>query len=317
MVFEFTIPVIFKAVLERCFMSTIKKKYDVVYVGNFTKDTIITPDGIRVVDGGGMNYAANVGTRLGIKAAVITRLAKEDQHVVDAIQSAGIDCFPYYSDFSTLMTLEYKTRDVDKRNLYIKSTAGTILPDYLEKFQAKAIAVSPSLRGEVEPDFFSTLRRRTDALLAVDIQGFVRVLRDETLVYESWPAMPEVLKNIDILKSDAVEAEYLTGEKDIEKAAAVYTGMGVKEIVLTHSDGVLIYVDGECHHFQFHAISMAGRSGRGDTCMGSYVAKRISLPPREAGKWAAAATSLKLERVGVFNRPISEVEAFIDRYYSK
>ena len=61
---------------------------------------------------------------------------------------------------------------------------------------------------------------------------------------------------------------------------------------------------------------MAGRSGRGDTCMGSYVAKRISLPPYEAGKWAAAATSLKVERFGVFNRSIAEVEAFIEKYYS-
>lgn len=297
-------------------MSTIKNTYDVIYVGNYTKDTIITPDGIRVVDGGGMNYAANVGARLGIKAAVITRLAKEDQYVVEAIQSAGIDCYPFYSDFSTDMTLEYKTKDVDKRNLYVKSTAGTIFPDYLNYFQAKAIAVSPSLRGEVAPDFFAILRKKTDALLAVDVQGFVRVLRDETLVYEPWPEMPEVLKNLDILKSDAVEAEFLTGTKDIEKAASIYAGMGVKEIVLTHSDGVLIYADGKNHHFQFHASSMAGRSGRGDTCMGSYVAKRLSLPPREAGKWAAAATSLKVERVGVFNRPISEVEAFIDRYYS-
>jgi len=297
-------------------MSNLKKTYDVIYAGNYTKDTIITPDGTRVVDGGGMNYAANAGARLGIKAAVITRLAQEDQHVVDAISSAGIDCYPFYSDYSTVMTLEYKTRDVDKRNLYIKSTAGTILPDYLDDFQAKAIAVSPSLRGEIEPDFFSRLRHSTDALLAVDVQGFVRVLRDETLVYEPWLEMPEVLCDLDILKSDAVEAEFLTGEKDIEKAAAIYARMGVKEIVLTHSDGVLIYVEGECHHFQFHAASMAGRSGRGDTCMGSYVAKRISLPPREAGKWAAAATSLKVERVGVFNRPISEVEAFIDRYYS-
>ncbi len=297
-------------------MSIVKNTYDVIYAGNYTKDTIITPDGIRVVDGGGMNYAANVGARLGIKAAVITRLAKEDQHVVDTIQSAGIDCYPFYSETSTVMTLEYKTRNVDERNLYIKSTAGTILPDYLDEFQAKAIAVSPSLRGEVKPDFFSILRQRTDALLAVDVQGFVRVLRDETLVYEPWPEMPEVLKNLDILKSDAVEAEYLTGANDIEKAAAIYAGMGVKEIVLTHSDGVLIYADGEYHHFQFHASSMAGRSGRGDTCMGSYVAKRISLSPREAGKWAAAATSLKVERVGVFNRPVWEVKAFIDRYYS-
>lgn len=291
------------------------KTYDVIFAGNYTKDTIITPDGTRNVDGGGMNYAANVGARLGIKAAVITRLAKEDQHVVDAIQAAGIDCYPYYSDFSTVMTLEYPTHDVDKRNLYVQSTAGTILPEYLQDFQAKAIAVSPSLRGEVEPDFFSILRRSTNALLAVDVQGFVRVLKGGTLVYETWPEMPEVLKNLDILKSDAVEAEFLTGEKDIEKAAACFAGMGVKEIVLTHSNGVLIYEGGKYHHFNFHPVSMAGRSGRGDTCMGSYVAKRIGLPAREAGKWAAAATSLKVERVGVFNRPISEVESFMERYY--
>lgn len=292
------------------------RKYDVVYAGNYTKDSIITPDGIRVVDGGGMNYAANVGAKLGIKAAVITRLAKEDQHVVEAIQNAGIDCFPFFSDYSTVMTLEYPTQNVDKRNLFIKSVAGTIYPNFLDGFEAKAIAVSPSLRGEVEPDFFSKLRESTKSLLAVDVQGFVRVLKAGTLVYETWPEMPEVLKNLDILKSDAVEAAHLTGENDIEKAARIYAEMGVKEIVLTHSEGVLIYADGQYHHFQFHASSMAGRSGRGDTCMGSYVAKRISLPPREAGKWAAAATSLKVERVGVFNRPINEVETFIQKHYS-
>jgi len=297
-------------------MDVSKKTYDVIYAGNYTKDTLITPDGTNVVDGGGMNYAANVGARLGVKAAVITRLAKEDQHVVEAIQAAGIDCFPYYSEYSTVMTLEYKTRNVDQRNLYIDSTAGTIKPEFLDDFEAKAIAVSPSLRGEVEPEFFSTLRQTTNSLLAVDVQGFVRVLKEGTLVYEDWPEMPDVLKNLDILKSDAVEAAYLTGEKDIEKAAKIYADMGVKEIVLTHSDGVLIYADGKCHHFQFHAASMAGRSGRGDTCMGSYVAKRISMSPRDAGKWAAAATSMKVERVGVFNRPISEVEAFIAKYYS-
>lgn len=293
------------------------KVYDVIYAGNYTKDTLITPDGTRVVDGGGMNYAANVGACLGINAAVITRLAKEDEHVVKAIQAKGIDCYPFYSEKSTVMTLEYKTHDVDKRNLYIKSTAGTILPEYLDNFEAKAIAVSPSLRGEVLPEFFSTLRKITTSLLAVDVQGFVRVLKDGTLIYEEWPEMEVVLKNLDILKSDAVEAAYLTGENNIEKAAKVYADFGVKEIVLTHSEGVLIYAEGKCYHYKFHAQSMAGRSGRGDTCMGAYVAKRISLPAKEAGKWAAAATSLKVERVGVFDRPINEVETFIQKYYQE
>ncbi len=292
------------------------KHYDVICAGNYTKDTIITPDGTRYVDGGGMNYAAHAGKRLGIKPAVVTRLAKDDNHVVEALQHAGIDCFPVYSPYSTLMTLEYKTHNVDQRNLYVKRVGGTIQADHLDGLTANAIVVSPSLRGEVEPEFFEIMRKRAGVILAADVQGFVRVLRGETLVYEPWDAMGRVLVNIDILKSDAVEAEYLTGKTDIEEAARVFAGFGAKEIVLTHRDGVLIHARGEFHHFLFHSESMAGRSGRGDTCLGSYVAKRLSLPPREAGMWAAAATSLKVEKIGPFNRPISEVEAFIQRYYA-
>lgn len=297
-------------------MTNTSKRYDIIFAGNYTKDTIITPDGTLYVDGGGMNYAAHAGLRLGIKAAVVTRLAREDERVVKNIQADGIDCYPFYSPSSTLMTLEYKTHDVDKRNLYVKGIAGTIKSECLDGLESRAIVVSPSLRGEVEPEFFSTMHKRNGIILSADVQGFVRVVRDQALVYEPWNEMPEVLRNLDILKSDAVEAEYLTGETDIEKAARFYAALGPKEIVLTHSEGVLIYADGNCYHYPFHAASMAGRSGRGDTCVGTYVTKRLSLPPREAGKWAAAVTSLKVERVGPFNRPISEVEAFIEKYYA-
>lgn len=297
-------------------MAETPKQYDIIYAGNYTKDTIITPEGTRSVDGGGMNYAACVGTRLGIRAAVVTRLAREDQRVVNAIRAVGIDCYPIFSPASTQMILEYKTQNVDQRTLFVKSFAGTIRPEDLAGLEARAVVVSPSLRGEVQPEFFARLRQRSQALLSVDVQGFVRVLRGESLVYEPWDEMAEVIKNVDILKSDAVEAEYLTGEANIEKAARCYAALGAKEILITHSAGVLIHAEGKFHHFGFHTQSLQGRSGRGDTCVGSYVAKRLSLPPREAGKWAAAATSLKMERMGVFDRSIAEVERFIARYYA-
>lgn len=292
------------------------KTYDVIYVGNFTKDTIITPDSLRHVDGGGMNYAAHAGKKLGIAPAVVTRLAEEDYHVVQNLLDAGIDCFPIFAPSSTLLTLEYKTRDVDKREIRVRSTGGTIGPEALDGLAAKAVAVSPSLRGEVEPEFFEVLRKRPGILLAVDVQGFVRVLRGEELRYEPWEEMSRVLPTIDILKSDAVEAQHLTGERDIEKAAASLARLGAKEIVLTHSQGVLIHAKGRFYHYAFHSRSQEGRSGRGDTCLGAYTAKRLSLPPREAGKWAAAVTSLKVEKPGPFDRSISEVEAFIQRYYN-
>ena len=51
------------------------------------------------------------------------------------------------------------------------------------------------------------------------MQGFVRVLRGQTLGYESWEEMKQTLPLLDVLKSDMVEAEFLTGESDINKAA--------------------------------------------------------------------------------------------------
>lgn len=291
------------------------KKYDVAFCGNYTKDTIITPDGTKHVDGGGMNYAAHASKKLGANPVVVTRLNKEDERVVKTFEDAGIDCIATFTPSSTLMTLEYKTRDVDQRNLYVKGTAGTISPSQLDEIDAKVIVTNSSLRGEVELEFFEKMRERKGVLLSADVQGFIRVLRGESLVYEPWTEMEPVLKHLDILKSDAVEAEYLTGEKNIEKAARFFANMGPKEIILTHSEGVLIHSDGKDYHYAFHAETMTGRSGRGDTCVGTYVTKRLTLPPKEAGKWAAAVTSLKVEKLGVFDRPVMLVEAFIQKYY--
>lgn len=292
------------------------KQYDVLFCGNYTKDTIITPDGTTYVDGGGMNYAAHAAKQLGANPAVITRLNKEDERVVKAFEDVGIDCYPVFTQSSTMMTLEYTTRDVDKRNLYVKGIAGTITPQQLEGLEARVIVTNSSLRGEVELEFFTQMRKRPGVLLSADVQGFIRVLRGEALVYESWDEMSSVLKHLDILKSDAVEGEYLTGEKDIEKAARVFAAMGPKEILLTHSGGVLVHTEGKFHHYDFHSTSQAGRSGRGDTCVGTYVTKRLTLPPYEAGKWAAAVTSMKVEIPGPFKRTVAEVEAFIQKYYA-
>jgi sugar/nucleoside kinase (ribokinase family) len=66
----------------------------------------------------------------------------------------------------------------------------------------------------------------------------------------------------------------------------------------------------------FYPARLDGRSGRGDTCIGTYMARRLSVAPREAGIWAAAVTSLKMENPGPFNRSIGEVEDLIRSKYN-
>jgi sugar/nucleoside kinase (ribokinase family) len=289
--------------------------YDVVYIGNYTKDTIISLAGTRYVDGGGTNYAAHAAARLGLKVAVVTRLAREDDRVVEKFSHAGIDCYPTYTPQSTLMCLEYPTTDPDIRNLSVKGLAGAISASEVENLEMKAAGIVSSLRGEVDLGVIQALKEKK-VFLAADMQGFVRVLQGKSLVYAPWGEKKATLACLDVLKSDAVEAEFLTGEADIYKAARIYAAMGPKEIVLTHKDGLLIYAEGQFHELGFYPARLDGRSGRGDTCIGTYVAMRLSKTPREAGIWAAAVTSLKMEKLGPFDRPVSDVEALIRAKYN-
>jgi sugar/nucleoside kinase (ribokinase family) len=293
---------------------SIMKSYDVLYIGNYTRDTIISPNGTKTVDGGAVNYAAHAAARLGMKVAVVTRLAKEDQHVVAKLTQSGIDCYVTYTPQSTLLKLEYPTTDPDIRTLSVTGVAGSISAADVENLNARAAVIGSSLRGEVGLDVIRTLKEKS-MLVAADMQGFVRVLRGAKLKYEAWDEMQSTLMQVDVVKSDAVEAEFLTGKTDLHKAAEFYAALGPREIVLTHKEGLLIYADGIVHEMSFYPARLDGRSGRGDTCIGIYVAKRLSLAPHEAGIWAAAVTSLKMENAGPFNRSVSEVEAFIHHKY--
>lgn len=289
--------------------------FDLVCIGNYTKDTIITPSGTTYVDGGGMNYAAHAAARLGRKVAVVTRLAKEDKRVVDKFTHSGIACFPTYTPQSTLMCLDYPGYDPDVRTLSVAATAGSIQVPEIEHLEMKSAVINSSLRGEVGLDVIQKLKQK-NVFLAADMQGFVRLLQDKKLVYTPWEEMKITLPYLDVLKSDAVEAEYLTGEKDIFKAARHYAKLGAREIVLTHKDGLLIYAENKFHELGFYPAQLTGRSGRGDTCVGSYMAMRLEKSPREAGIWAAAVTSLKMEKPGPFDRPLSDVEALIQARYN-
>ena len=80
-----------------------KKIYDILIFGNYTKDTIVSKTGTRYVDGGGFNYGAHAAANSGKSVAAVTRLAEEDKHVVEILESQGVDVFPTYTPSSTHM----------------------------------------------------------------------------------------------------------------------------------------------------------------------------------------------------------------------
>lgn len=296
-------------------MTEEKQTFDVATVGNYTKDTIITAAGTQHADGGGVTYSAHAAHTLGRKVAAITRLAKEDFHVVRSLEDFGITVFATATPSSTLMRLEYPTDNPDERTLTVADTAGAFTPEQLRAVDAKAYIISPSIRGEFPVETVRELRKK-DAIISADAQGFIRVRHpDGSLEHLPWPEQEEVLAQIDVLKADVVEAEAMTGEADMMRAARALAAQGPREVVITHRDGIVVLADGKILEAPFHAQSMAGRSGRGDTCVGSYMAARLEHPPEEALLWSAATTSLKVEIPGPIRRPYEEIVHLVEEKY--
>jgi len=293
-----------------------KKIYDILIFGNYTKDTIVSKTGTRYVDGGGFNYGAHAAANSGKSVAAVTRLAKDDNHVVEILESIGVDVYPTFTPSSTHMRLEYPSDNPDERILTCTATAGTYTLDQFDGLEAKAILINGSVREEAPLKFIKELKERNSILVA-DAQGFIRVIdSNNVLIHADWPEQREVLSLIDVLKADIVEAESLTGEKDILKAAEKLCEMGPNEIVLTHRDGILVYTDGNVFEETFKPKELIGRSGRGDTCIASYMARRLTASPAESIKWSAALTSLKLEAEGPFKGNLNNVKEMLKNNYN-
>jgi sugar/nucleoside kinase (ribokinase family) len=199
--------------------------------------------------------------------------------------------------------LEYKTANVDERTLYVTSTAGSFTTDQVEGISARAFVIGPSIRGEVPVALIDEIKKRNH-FISIDVQGYVRVIREDG-----------VLARADVLKTDAVEAEFLTGASDIHRAARILADQGAKEVVLTHRHGLLVFDGRTFYEAGFYPRQPVGRSGRGDTVISSYMAKRITASSAEATIWAAAAVSVKMEAEGPFKRDIRDVEELIRRKY--
>jgi sugar/nucleoside kinase (ribokinase family) len=242
-------------------------------------------------------------------------LAGEDFHIVRSLEEAGITVFATETPSSTLMRLEYPTENPDERILTVADTAGSFTPEQVRTIDARAFVISPSFRGEVPIEVIQALRAK-DAIISADAQGFIRVRRPNgRLEHPPWPEQNEVLALVDILKADAVEAEALTGQSDMRVAAKALAAQGPREIVITHRDGIVVLAGGQILEVDFHARSMKGRSGRGDTCVGSYVAARLEHPPEEAILWSAATTSLKVATPGPFRGSFDDIVDLKEQQY--
>ncbi len=287
-------------------------EFDFLLVGHFAKDRNVVDGVAQIESGGGVYFGGMVARWMGLRVAVVTRLHPSDFFRLDEMKQAGIAVFATPAPETSGIENTYQSNDMERRICKPLGFAGTIQIAEIPEVRAHLNIIAPIIAGEVDLPLLKWLAAR--APVALDIQGFVRVREGNALVFRHWDQMAEGLKHVTYLKVDRAEAELLTGETDLKIAARKLRDYGPQEIVLTQSSGVTVFADGEIFTAPFTPRSLAGRTGRGDTCFASYLGKRLSASPVEACRFAAAVTTLKQEKPGPWNGSMEQVMALMNQY---
>jgi sugar/nucleoside kinase (ribokinase family) len=286
---------------------------DILMIGHFAKDHLVVGESSRTSSGGGVYYGSVALRRIGLRVAVVTRLHPGDFSRLDEIKREGVQVYATAAPETSGIENVYDPDDMDRRTCRPLGFAGPFRRDEIPNLSARVVLVVPIIAGEVDLPLLRWLAERDPAggPLGLDVQGFTRFRESGRLVSRHWSEMAEGLALVTYLKVDRAEAELLTGQTDLRVAARQLAGYGPREVVVTQSSGVTVYADGRFYEAPFTPRSLAGRTGRGDTCFATYVGRRLSAPAEQACHFAAAVTTLKQEQPGPWRGTVDDVEAML------
>jgi sugar/nucleoside kinase (ribokinase family) len=282
---------------------------DLLIIGHFARDWIIVDGAAETASGGGVYYGSIALRRQGLEVSVVTRLHRDDFPHLEELEREGIHVFASAAPETSGIENRYDSRDMERRVCRPLGFAGPFQAQDLPPVSARVYVAAPIIAGEIDLALLREMACRGP--VALDIQGFVRVRRGGELIFHPWPDLAVGLPLVTYLKADRAEAELLTGETDLATAAEMLANYGPSEVLLTSSTGVTVWAGGRIYTAPFTSRSLAGRTGRGDTCFCTYLGQRLSKSAEASAEIAAAITTLKQEEPGPWRGSMADVEKLL------
>lgn len=290
-------------------------KYDIMFIGPATKDCNIDFDGTesRVI-GGAVTFCAPAAAAAGANVFASIKANPADADLLDTFPLPKSHTAILPSPVTTLMRNEYFTPDRERRRASCQAQSSPILPEEIPDVDCTLYHLAGLLYGDFPNALIEALSKR--GKLAADVQGFLRHNENTVMNFHDWADKKQLFPCFDFIKTDAAEAEILTGSSDLRLAAAKMQAWGAREVLISHNTSMLV-----CDGLSFYtcpvkARNLSGRTGRGDTVFGAYLAMRIQgAPIPEALRYATACVSLKMESPGPFAGTKADVLSYIDQFY--
>ena len=290
------------------------KSYDTFIIGHISLDEIVYKGKVEKQLGGAALYCFYAAVAGGTKAGVLTKTSPGIKDASVVFKLSAEDLFETFSETSTSIRNEYLTEDREKRVCTALSVATPFKTSDIPAVNSKIYHLAGLIVGDFEEEIISYLAAQ--GKVAVDVQGFLRRNEDGQMVFRDWKNKKELLPLIEYLKTDAVEAEIMTGTSDRREAAVILNSWGAKEVMITHNEEVIVYSEGKFYAAPLKPRNLTGRTGRGDTCFSAYITERLKKEPAEALSYAAALVSLKMETPGPFRGIRDDVDCYLREFYS-
>ena len=291
------------------------KKFDVLVIGPVSLDHNIDCEGKERREIGGAVVASGfAAARSGNRTAVFTKLNPADARAEEIFSGSGAEVFWKPSRATCSIRNQYFTPDKEKRAC---TSLGVCDPFTFQELPDVSAAIY-HFAGLVYGDFDGALFAQASGhgKVAVDVQCLLRhVEPDGTMGFHDWAEKKEYFPCIDYLKTDAAEAEILTGLTDRREAAKRLYSWGAKEVLITHNTEVLVFDGQEIYTCPIRARNLSGRTGRGDTTFAGYITERQRAGVAEALRYCTALVSLKMETPGPFRGTRQDVLDYIRAFY--
>lgn len=287
----------------------VKMKYDICSIGHITRDKVVTPSKTVFMSGGTSYYMTYAISRLprSVSYQLVTKVGRSEMPVVEKIRQASIDTVCYPSRDTVFFENIYGADSNERRQRVLaKSDAFTL--EEMKPLDARIFHLGCLLADDFSPEVVEYLASK--GTVSIDVQGYLREVVDESVHAVDWKDKRRILACTGILKLNEEETRVITGEQDIREAAKAIAGMGVREVIITlGSYGSTIYADGQFHDIPpYQPSAVVDATGCGDTFSAGYLYCRAQgASYEEAGRFAAAMCSLKLEHSGPFDRDIEAV----------
>ena len=242
-------------------------QFDSLIIGEVAQDTNVDYDGTTVEAIGGAVYysgfaAANTGHRIAV-------LPKADTAQVDLAAAfapaLNVTVYPLHSKTSFVTKNVYHTPDRERRTSTVDSVIEPSRPEEVPEIDAAIWHLAGLVGGDIPNEMIPYAARH--AMVAIDVQTMLRWVENGGMVYRDWAEKREMLPYVRFLKTDAAEAEILTGLTDRAEAAKLLCAWGAKEVLITHNTEVLVYDGQEIYTCPIRARNLSGRTGRGDTTL--------------------------------------------------